>query len=700
MSAAQWFLNNIRLDLRRVPDITLSFRQMATSQLSFNIAQAFDQTPAFPFDTLITLDRVENGTTTHIFQGRTDPVNRSATPQSEGHDFFVADAWQQLEDTIYQEPWAVGNIEGGVLFPKAVLGLDAAGDPISTGAQIAEVISYAASVGVGLQAGVIAAGQTLWPEQVRNASCAEVIRQSLRFSPDHVAWIDHSTVPPTFNVTRKADMPVRSIPLDGTVRVNRLRYRRCDELMPLSVRLIYETAQNIDGAIYRDAVIDKWPADGPDGGPRVLQASVELAGMSMQFQKHPVQVRALPASQETAKDYLRAKFPKLADVPDAAFNVTAWTKTALPDPEEEEHEKTTINPQATRLPGTSLLDLPNELVRGSIADWMRVKVGKVHIEFTVEATGTADAAALKAISTLPAGMTITATNAVTKIYHGNSQWESGENVPTGIARAFYESITAAYEYEGTVPILEREAGAVRYHGACLQLPGSADGGIAAMKAVIHSVDIEISSGRTTIGFGPAPYLAPADILELQRNLRRRTATWWSKKERASNKLGVDDKPGSKGDTVAPYDLPETILDVPPAQAGVAGAFFTLIHQDGDTYLQGGTVTGGSGVDTAANIKVVDSSTGPTHAEGHHMWIEATGDGVTEDGVLLPGFDLSSASIGYGATVPANTLPTAAAATGKKCHVDLGVFTATSFSPSGSGNVEIHFCPGSYTVNRV
>ena len=130
----------------------------------------------------------------------------------------------------------------------------------------------------------------------------------------------------------------------------------------------------------------------------------------------------------------------------------------------------------------------------------------------------------------------------------------------------------------------------------------------------------------------------------------------------------------------------------------AGAFYTMISEGGDVYLQGGTVTGGSGTETAANIQVIDDGT-PTQIAGTHMYVIATGDGVKSSDVLLPGWNLSTASIGYATSIPDNTLPTATSETGKLCHIDLGVFTATGFEPSGLGNIAIGFCLGSYSVAR-
>lgn len=139
-------------------------------------------------------------------------------------------------------------------------------------------------------------------------------------------------------------------------------------------------------------------------------------------------------------------------------------------------------------------------------------------------------------------------------------------------------------------------------------------------------------------------------------------------------------------------------------ADMVGAFYGMITgTDGHTYLQGGSVTGGTGVHTAANIKVIDSGTGPTRAAGTHMYVIATGDGITADGVLLPGWNLTNATnpvtIGYSTTVPDNTLPTAASWTEKLCHIDLGVFTADRFLPAAAGNIQISHCLGSYSVSR-
>lgn len=139
----------------------------------------------------------------------------------------------------------------------------------------------------------------------------------------------------------------------------------------------------------------------------------------------------------------------------------------------------------------------------------------------------------------------------------------------------------------------------------------------------------------------------------------------------------------------------------PNNGGGVGSFFTIYvdSDSGDTKLQGGTVTGGSGTETIADI-VIKSSGSSTMAQtaGTHMYIHASGSGVVEDGVLLPGWNQSTATVSYGATVPSNDLPTASSASGD-VYVDLGVFTEDNFLPAKAGPIDVAFCPGTFTITR-
>jgi hypothetical protein len=138
-------------------------------------------------------------------------------------------------------------------------------------------------------------------------------------------------------------------------------------------------------------------------------------------------------------------------------------------------------------------------------------------------------------------------------------------------------------------------------------------------------------------------------------------------------------------------MPHATYDPSGGSASLQGAFYTLlVAADGHTYLQGGTVTGSTGTETAANIKVIDSGTGPTQSAGVHMWAAVTVAAIEADGIMMSGVNVTAASIGYGSTVPDDVMPTLTTSGTK--HVSLGQFTATGFLPSALGNVQISFCP--------
>jgi len=694
---ATWLINGVAPETLGLTIIGGSFRTHGSSRMRLQRSSDFDAAELYAYGATVTLARDAAA----YFTGKITSVPKYGTPDAEAQIYEITDAWEDLEKTVYQESWAINAY--AYEFPRFIFGIG--WDeitfgylPISVGRIIENVINYAISAGVSIQLGSVPTGEIPIPSEMENMSCAEVIREAMRLHPDWVPYIDHSTIPPTFMVKEISAMSPAAFAVDGTDDVESFEVRERADLLPSAVRIIYEFATTIDNEVYRNAVIDKFPSGGPDAGPAVIQASIPLAGMQMQIQKSRIQTRTIPADETATnvKDFLKANYAHLATVPAGDIDVTGWEVNLVTEPDAH---PSPINPQATRLTVSDAADLPRQLVRGSIEDWMRVKVGKVQVKPTIEAADGAAAESITAIAKGTPDIVITATNATTKLYRGITQWVAAEDVPEGIAQAVYESIHAAARYEGGITLRAVDVPA----GSMLGTKVSLFGGLPAwesMAAPVHSMEFDVASGRLDIGFGPPPHLSPQDFLEMQRILRTRPTTWWSTDERGSNKLGGENDPSARGDTVSGYDQPQVLSGGGNGGGGgaAAGAFYTLIVDGTDTYLQGGTVSGGSGSETAANILVINSS-GPTQTAGTHMYVEATGDGITSDGVLLPGWNITGATVGYATTVPENTLPTATAATGKKCYVDLGVFTDDAFFPSGAGNIEITHCLGSYHVIR-
>ncbi|MEM9235183.1 MAG: hypothetical protein AAGB14_00290 [Verrucomicrobiota bacterium] len=544
-----WAINGQPPESLGVEVASVTFSSRSPGELRLDRVADFDDPETFAHGAAVNLAR--NGVP--FFQGRVRRRPREASGQSEGQSILVVDAWADLEETTYHEPWAVGA--GSIDIPKGYFGLSNTGAAQSTGADIEDAIDYAIATGIEIQKGTVDAGLTFWPSEIENLSIAEVIETSLRLHPDWEVWLDHSTTPPTFHARAATNLDERSFDLTGG-EVTAFNVDPLDERVPAAVKILYTTATIIDGVVYRDGVVDKHPAAHSGEGPGVLTNTIELAGAQMQFQKSRIQTRDLPTDQATAKAWLKLKYPELADIPDANFSVTEFEKTlfnetdALPDP---------VNPNATRLSVSDATDLPRELVRGNIEDWMRVKVGKIKVKVVLKSTGSATEDEKKIIDRTgddPLYITVTSTNATTRTYKGVSQWTLGENAPSGIAQAVYTAL-ASTQHAGSVTVETEDVTSLRMQGCRVNLLNGRPEW-ATLGALVNSVDIDIKEGRLTVGFGPPEQLAPQDWLELQRNLRDRFPSWISTTERNSNELGAENDPSSKGDTVGGFDGPETI----------------------------------------------------------------------------------------------------------------------------------------------
>jgi hypothetical protein len=580
-----------------------SFRAHGASILQLEADVPFDVTPLFTYNEAVVItyeDEIGGGDT--YFQGRCVSIPRYGSGSGEGQYYEIADAWEQLERTIYQEKWGYSVASGSTYVldtdenrtvPRSVFGLDEDGDPIQIGEIITNAIEFAATAGVNIAAGSIPTGEYPFHVEMTNVSVAEIIRTALRLHPDWVPWIDHSATPPALHITPISAMTAVSYPVDGSGD-NGITFdiqERLD-LMPDSVRICYEWADEAmsPGAvdpdvdppdIYRKITIDKYPLGSPASGPGCIITHIPLQGLTEQRQKARLWCRTIPVvpslvepePREIAKDWFKAKYPHMAAVPNEEFEVIGFDRAmimeweGLPeDPKPAKDPPPPINPRATRIDLTDdITKYPRELYKGQIEDWMRVRVGRMEIKNVkiVAAPGAAPATRDAIRKGFPS-FTIIATNARTKRYSGPAQWTPGDNIPEGVAQAIYQSIRAANRWQGSVTIDSDEVPLSRLVGKKLNLTGSSVTGWDTMGAPIHSVSWDIQSGRATVEIGPSPYLAPTDFLELQRILRSLPVQWWAKEERDNTRsqYGSESGASAAGDSVGGFDFPETIFEQP------------------------------------------------------------------------------------------------------------------------------------------
>lgn len=136
--------------------------------------------------------------------------------------------------------------------------------------------------------------------------------------------------------------------------------------------------------------------------------------------------------------------------------------------------------------------------------------------------------------------------------------------------------------------------------------------------------------------------------------------------------------------------------------GQAGAFWTRYTDEaGDTMLQGGTVTGGNGGSaTVADYKVLDADTGVGSLEDDILYLQVACTATIEDGLMMPGCEITTATLETGASVPDNHTFTVAAPSGN-LYLEVGRWNATTFLPAGPpGNVLASGCIGNFLLTKV
>ena len=603
--------------------------------------QNFDGLEKFPYNSTVTIKR--DGTP--YFIGRVRQIPKSGSAATEGHDYLVEDAWTDLEQLTYQEPWAIrlaANLPIIAYSPTVILGMSSAGVRINVGQQISAALSFALANSISLIIGNIPTGMLLWPSKANGMSCAAVIRDCLKYYPDWIPWLDHTTSPPTFHVTPRASAASTSISITACSSIS---VTKTQDRLPAGVRIVYLTSGLIGDEVYRTMAIDQFPGVSQatklaPAGLGILVTTVELAGIKAPIQKQQIETRNLPTGTSGAKDYLKIKFPTIKDVPDAHIDITEWTTAVITD---AAGAPIPIDPKLPRLPGNTRGDLPRELVKGNVTEWMQKKVGKVLIEMKVKAGSAASETDKKKIESIPRSLTVVCTNAVTKIYQGLSSYTAAESVPVGIAQAFYQTLQNGCSFEGQITLEGEEITLSPFHGRNLHLTGSGNTEWATMGAPVHHVSWDLETCQTTVSFGPNPEYSVQDFLEFLRLLNKRENNEYTTQERTGDKLGSEQGISANGDTAGPYDSPETITGggaVAPPQSPFA---LVASGTPGDNKLDVLTSLIASqeppGFATGKKTFTIADSEGKIYAK---MTINAT------TGLVL------SVAVEKGADVPANT----------------------------------------------
>ncbi len=214
--------------------------------------------PVFAHGATVAVAR--NGVT--WFVGRVTAVPASGDGDAQGQVYRLSGPWWFLEQLVARQQWSVRGGLGSAWTSRLVLGQNIDGSRSTTGATVARMLQDAVEAGAPLQVGVIDPALTPPLDEVRELTCAEVIRAMLRWHPDCVAWFDYATAPaPTWHCRQRANLPVVTLAVGSAplAAVRGLTARH--DLRAPAVVLHYEVnVEGTGGTTLLDVVTDAAPA--------------------------------------------------------------------------------------------------------------------------------------------------------------------------------------------------------------------------------------------------------------------------------------------------------------------------------------------------------------------------------------------------------------------------------------------------------
>jgi hypothetical protein len=501
-SVADWGLCEVvRERINQMPDM-VTFRAEGTPS---------DADPFFAYGSTVKL--FQNGTP--WFCGRVVQAPGRASAKAEDQLYRVAGPWWYLENLVFQQTWLTTDGTDVTLIPTnkslLILSQNSDGTKLATGAAILEVLAYATARGAPITVGTITPNAIAPYAEALDQSCAEVIRNLLRWTPDAMAAFDYTTTPyPTLSIHLRADAGTVTLPAYGAP-ISGLELTPRYDLQAPAVVLKFEQTNDIDDDTYTSLIVQPAPSTATGDELGALVMTLDLSGARATYQKQPVQTTPIPQSDTSSGvvDWWKGKFAWLKDFDDSDLTVVGGTQVVeIEDPSD--------------YPGITVSDVPNELLSGSISAWMNLNAAPLLVTATLQYTGAVtdessevfDATNQRALYTRVVG-----TNAQTQTYSRLTSETEAEPVPEGLAAALYAAVSVL-QYDGALELTEEECSGAGAPGLLLNLTGGR-AEWAAMAAQIQRVEERIDLGQTLITVGPAKHLGHAQLTTWLRANRNR-----------------------------------------------------------------------------------------------------------------------------------------------------------------------------------
>jgi hypothetical protein len=308
-SLSDWGLAELTRELINQGTDSVTFRAEGTPS---------DADPLFAIGSTVRLFRYG----TPWFYGRVVQVPGRASAQGEDQLYRLAGPWWYLENLVFQQTWLTTNGTTVTLIPtnksRLILGQKEDGTKLNSGAAILEVLTYATGLGVPLTVGAVTPAAIAPYREALDQSCAEVIRNFLRWTPDATAAFDYTTTPfPTLSIHRRTDAATLTLPAYGAP-VSGLDLTARHDLQAPSVVLKFEQTNDIDQDTFTSLIVQPAPATATGNELGAMVMTLDLSGARATYQKQKVRTAAIPTSDATPGviDWWKGKFTWLNDFAD------------------------------------------------------------------------------------------------------------------------------------------------------------------------------------------------------------------------------------------------------------------------------------------------------------------------------------------------------------------------------------------------
>lgn len=486
---AAWGISNLR---RRRSSQALDLVTFALDGSAYDGAAPF----AASSEIVITRDA------TTWFRGRVVGLRREGQGSAQAIFYEVSGPWWYLERLVYQQPWAIQG-SADTYKSHCLLNLTVTGSVWTTRDQIDDALDWCSDKA----ADQYGSAPFQWTkanlpqisipsDEVRDITCAEVIRKQLRWMPDAVAWWDYSTNPPTFHCKRRADLSTASVTIGTGVSAVRL-VPRYDLQVP-AVALKFEQINTVNGVSLAAVTTQVYPGGSTGEEFGALVGTIDLAGGTVTYATAYVRTTALPTTNADWWTWLKTKHPWLGSARVALDTVLDVDRTVsgAGDP------------------------LDYELLDGQIPPWAAASSQHETVTIAVRIhTYAADETTLIDSKEEVFTVNIVTTDVATTTFSSLQEFVAGESVPSGLAEALYNALSPL-EWEGQIQIVGSDCDGTVEVGDKLNLSGG-HSDWSSMAAVVQQTDEDLETGTTTIAVGPPQHLGARDMIELLRVNRYR-----------------------------------------------------------------------------------------------------------------------------------------------------------------------------------